>query len=81
MPILHNPFAIPAADAASSTNEANRDYRYGRRWQVESTVSMIKCNLGSFVAARSNQAGSAEAMLKVLTHNIMLISRRLRELV
>ena len=51
-----------------------RDYRYGQRWQVETVVSMIKRNLGSFVAARSDRARSAEVMLKVLTHNIMLIA-------
>ena len=50
-----------------------RDYRYGQRWQIESVVSMIKRNLGSFVAARSDAARGAETMLKVLTHNIMLI--------
>jgi hypothetical protein len=36
-------------------------------------MSMIKRNLGSFVAARSDRARSAEVMLKVLTHNLMLI--------
>lgn len=50
-----------------------RDYRYGQRWQAETVMSMIKQNLGSFVAARNDKARSAETMLKVLTHNIMLI--------
>jgi len=50
-----------------------QDYRYGQRWQVESTVSMLKRNLGSFVAARKDSSRAAESMLKVLTHNIMLI--------
>jgi len=26
------------------------DFRYGQRWQVETVMSMIKRNLGSFVA-------------------------------
>jgi len=50
-----------------------RDFRYGQRWQVETVMSMIKRNLGSFVAARSDAARSQETMLKVLTHNLMLI--------
>jgi hypothetical protein len=52
----------------------HRDYRYGQRWQIETVMSMIKRNLGSFVAARTDKARSAETMLKVLTHNIMLIA-------
>jgi hypothetical protein len=50
-----------------------RDYRYGQRWQVETTISMIKRRLGGYVLNRSNPARFAEMMLKVLTHNIMLI--------
>src|SRR6266516_2263331 len=50
-----------------------RDYRYGQRWQAESVMSMIKRNLGGFVAARSAMRRNADVMLKVLTHNIMLI--------
>jgi hypothetical protein len=51
-----------------------RDHRYGQRWQIEAVVSMMKRNLGSFVAARSDKARNAEVMLKVLTHNLMLIA-------
>jgi hypothetical protein len=51
-----------------------RDHRYGQRWQAETIISMIKRNLGAFVAARSDRARGAEVMLKVLTHNIMLIA-------
>ena len=51
-----------------------RDYRYGQRWQIETVVSMIKRNLGSVVAARSDRTRAAEAMLKVLTHNIMILA-------
>ena len=50
-----------------------RDYRYGQRAQSETVISMIKRNLGAFVAARTDRARCAEVMLKVLTHNIMLI--------
>ncbi|MGA3067191.1 MAG: transposase [Tepidisphaeraceae bacterium] len=51
-----------------------RDFRYGQRWQVETVVSMIKRNLGQCVAARSDSMRSKEVMLKVLTHNLMLIA-------
>jgi len=51
-----------------------RDYRYGQRSQAETTTSMIKRNLGGFVAARSDRARAQEVGLKVLTHNIMLIA-------
>ena len=50
------------------------DFRYGQRWQVESVMSMIKRNLGGFVAARRDESRNIEVMLKVLTHNIMLIA-------
>jgi len=53
-----------------------RDYRYGQRWQVETTISMIKRRLGGYVLNRSNPARFAEMMLKVLTHNIMLMFLR-----
>ena len=43
-------------------------------------MSMIKRNLASFVAARSDQACGKETMLKVLTHNLMLIFATLIEL-
>ena len=48
------------------------DHRYGQRWQIETVMSMIKRNLGSYVAARSDRARGQETLLKVLTHNIML---------
>jgi hypothetical protein len=57
-----------------------RDHRYGQRWQIETVMSMIKRNLGAHVAARSDGARSAELMLKVLTHNIMLIAAMLLQL-
>jgi Transposase DDE domain len=57
-----------------------RDFRYGQRWQIETVVRMIKCNLGQCVAARSDSMRSKEVMLKVLTHNLMLIAEVLIKL-
>jgi hypothetical protein len=51
---------------------ARRDCRYGQRWQVETTISMIKRRQGGYVLCRSNAARFREMSLKVLTHNIMI---------
>jgi hypothetical protein len=53
------------------------DFRYGQRWQVETVVSMIKRRLGPYVLGRSDAARGREIMLKVLTHNIMIIAELL----
>jgi hypothetical protein len=49
------------------------DLRYGQRWQVETTISMIKRRQGGYVLNRSNPARFREMMLKVLTHNVMIL--------
>jgi len=54
------------------------DFRYNQRWQVETVVSMIKRRLGSHVLGRSDAARGREVMLKVLTHNIMILADLLR---
>lgn len=46
---------------------------YGQRWQVETVNSMIKRNLGSFLRARSYWSQCREIMLRLLTHNIMIV--------
>jgi len=46
---------------------------YGQRWQVETTVSMIKRRLGSAVNARSYWSQSRALMLKAVTHNILIL--------
>jgi hypothetical protein len=51
----------------------NKHYgRYGQRWQVECTNSMIKRRLTSTVAARSYWAQCRELLLIVLTYQCML---------
>ena len=47
---------------------------YGQRWQVETTNSMIKRNLGSAMRARTAIRRRHELLLRVLTHNIMLLA-------
>ena len=56
-----------------------RDYRYGQRWQAETVMSMIKRRLGPAVAGRSDASRARDTMLKVITHNLMLIVRGLVE--
>ncbi len=46
---------------------------YGQRWQTETVNSMIKRNLGSFLRARSYWSQCREIMLRLLTHNIMIV--------
>ncbi len=54
---------------------AKRDKRlYGQRWQIETVNSMIKRNLGSALRARTAVRRRHELLLRVLTHNIMLLA-------
>lgn len=46
---------------------------YGQRWQVETVMSMIKCNQGDALRSKTYWAQNREMMLKVLTHNIGII--------
>ena len=48
---------------------------YGQRWQIETVFSMIKRNLSSALAARRPFAVNREVLLKVITHNLMIIRR------
>jgi len=50
---------------------------YGQRWQVETTVSMIKRRLGSAVNARSYWSQCRALMLKVVAHNIPILYARI----
>jgi Transposase DDE domain len=47
--------------------------RYGQRWQVETTISMLKRLLGSQLKARKAAPQRREASLKVLTLNVMIL--------
>jgi hypothetical protein len=46
---------------------------YGQRWQVETVNSMIKRNLGSALRAQTARRRSKELLLRVVTHNVMLL--------
>ena len=46
---------------------------YGQRWQVETVMSMIKRNLGEELSGKSYWSQCREMMLKVFTHNVMIV--------
>lgn len=46
---------------------------YGQRWQVETVLSMIKRRLGDTLNARSCQRQNRAILLKVVTHNILIL--------
>lgn len=47
---------------------------YGQRWQVETVNSMIKRNLGSALRARTAPRRRNELLLRVITHNSMILT-------
>lgn len=50
---------------------------YGQRWQIETVFSMIKRNLGSALTSRRPYSINREVILRVITHNLMIIRRLL----
>jgi hypothetical protein len=51
--------------------------RYGQRWQVETVVSMLKRNLGAALRARTYWSQCREILLRILTHNVMIVPLQL----
>lgn len=47
---------------------------YGQRWQIESGFSRSKRLLGSALRARKRVTQEKEILLRVLTHNLMLLA-------
>jgi hypothetical protein len=47
--------------------------QYGQRWQSETVNSMMKRNLGSALRARTAPRRRNELLLRVVTHNVMLL--------
>jgi hypothetical protein len=47
---------------------------YGQRWQVETVNSMVKRNLGSACRARTPTGRKKDMLLRVVTHNIMIVA-------
>ncbi len=51
--------------------------RYGQRWQIETVISMLKRRLGETLNARSHHRQNRALLLKVITHNLMIVWRQL----
>ena len=54
--------------------KADKRY-YGQRWQVETVNSMIKRNLGSALRAQTARRRTRELLLRVVTHNLMILQQ------
>jgi len=72
----------PSAKAPTTRHRRNMRHRfarkadkrhYGQRWQVETVNSMIKRNLGSALRAKTARRRSMELLLRVVTHNVMIL--------
>jgi hypothetical protein len=50
--------------------------KYGQRWQVETVNSMIKRLLGSALRSRKTRTQNQEIRLRAITHNVMILWRR-----
>lgn len=50
---------------------------YGQRWQVETTISMLKRLLGSALRARHHWSRCREIMLRVIALNVMILGAEL----
>lgn len=47
---------------------------FGQRWQAESAFSRHKRRLGSVLFGRSDESRERECLLRLLTHNLMLLA-------
>ncbi len=54
-------------------DQPEHDGTYGQRWQVETVNGMIERNLGSALRATTARRRSMELLLRVLTHNIIMV--------
>ncbi|HTL29383.1 MAG TPA: transposase [Tepidisphaeraceae bacterium] len=60
------------------TKRSRQRCGYTQRWQGETALSMMKRNLGSELAGRTANSRKRDMLLRVLTHNVMIIRRQRR---
>jgi hypothetical protein len=60
------------------TKRSRRRCGYTQRWQAEAVVSMVKRNLGSALAGKTANSRKRDMLLRVLTHDVMIIRRQRR---
>ena len=59
-----------------ATKASRRRCRYNLRYQAETVNSMMKRNLGSALAGRTASSRRRDMLLKVLTHDVMILKTR-----
>lgn len=75
---------IPATDRRWKSRIPKGKYRklmrthfpkklYGQRWQVETVISMLKRNFGSFLRARNYWSQCREILLRLFAHNVLIV--------
>jgi len=57
------------------SKRSRRRCGYTQRWQAETVISMVKRNLGSALAGKTANSRKRDMLLKVLTHDVMIIRR------
>lgn len=80
IPVNHrgHPHAKPSG---AYRRQMQRDFpkqKYGQRWQAESVFSRTKRRLTANLRARTDRTRAVECMFLVLTHNLMLLATRRR---
>ncbi|MFQ6047988.1 MAG: transposase [Phycisphaerae bacterium] len=48
---------------------------YGHRWHIESAISQTKRRLGPALRSRTDSTRESECMLRILTHDLMILRR------
>ena len=56
-----------------ATKTSRRRCRYNLRYQAEAVNSMMKRNLGSALAGKTPASRKRDMLLKVLTHDVMIL--------
>ena len=72
--IGRNPQAMPKTKYRRLMRTHWPKQLYGKRWQVETVMSMLKRNFGSALRARSYWSQCREIMLRLFAHNVMIVS-------
>ena len=76
--IAYNPRRTTKLPSAKYRREMATEFErqaYGQRWQVKSVFSRHKRLLGSALRNRNVESRKRECLLRVLTHNLMIIRR------
>jgi hypothetical protein len=58
------------------SSESRKRCGYTKRWQIETVNSMIKRNQSSALSGKTAWSRKRDMMLKVLTHDLMILGRR-----